>query len=204
MDAYTVVNKVIYSRIDNVTARTGTGEVNHNNPTAIDRNAVGRIIIEPYVIINSNTLTVTEIGMFSFVYCSNITEILLPQTIKFLGRSCFNSMMSLKSIIIPSSVEVIDIYFLNGVRSTLANITFCGLTQPKLLTTSGVEIYIASEYNIPINVPINYQGDTFLKKNVVKTLLTCLNYQYILKTCNQHFSNKYISIVSIYIIILLK
>ena len=194
MDAYTVVNKVIYSRIDNVTARTGTGEVDHENPTALDKNVAGRIIIEPYVVINGNTL----------IYCSNITEIFLPQTIKFLGRSCFNSMMSLKSIIIPSSVEVIDIYFLNGVRSTLANITFCGLTQPKLLTTSGVEIYIASEYNIPINVPINYQGDTFLKKNVVKTLLTCLNYQYILKTCNQHFSNKYISIVSIYIIILLK
>ena len=65
---------------------------------------------------------VTSIGTNAFVYCSNISEIILPTTIKKIGQDAFMYCEALKSVIIPEGVPLID-YALFAFCSSLESVT---------------------------------------------------------------------------------
>lgn len=47
---------------------------------------------------------VTEIRPYTFIYCSDITEVIIPDSVTGIGRSAFNGCRGLKYIILPNSV----------------------------------------------------------------------------------------------------
>lgn len=60
---------------------------------------------------------VTEIGIASFDYCVNLTEINLPSTLNSIGNYAFSSCFSLENIEIPEGVTIIEEYaFFNSVN----------------------------------------------------------------------------------------
>lgn len=71
------------------------------------KNYVGKVTIPETVEIENREDAYTVIGVGSFRDCINITEIVLPRTIKAIGNSAFYGCTSLSKIEIPYGVEII-------------------------------------------------------------------------------------------------
>ncbi len=54
--------------------------------------------------------TVTEIGMYAFFYCTTLTSVTMPNSIKSIGNDAFEDCTSLESITIPDSVTTIGFF----------------------------------------------------------------------------------------------
>lgn len=81
----------------------------------------------------------TEIGDYAFQICSEITGVIMPDTITTIGRSAFNSCSNLTSITIPNSVTTIGDYAFSE----------CALTDviiPNSVTSIGMNAF----YNNPL------------------------------------------------------
>lgn len=166
-----IVKHVTYSMIDNSTARTGTDEDTFPEPNAISKTFNGKVEVMPYVNIDGRTLTVVELGRFSFVRCSSIREIILPYTLKTLKRSCLNS-LTVPKIIIPASVEIVESYFLNNIAN-VKNVTFCGNTAFKAEYVNS-NTYIHG-YSKPLYVPFFAEFESLAGySNIQKIELSCV------------------------------
>ena len=71
----------------------------------------------------SNTTGLQEIDNEAFSGCYNLTNIILPNSITYIGDSAFSGCSSLECIIIPDSVTFISNYAFSGCNN-LKNITF--------------------------------------------------------------------------------
>ena len=91
-----------------------------NNCNAIIETATNRLIVGcPFSDIPS---TVTKIGNFAFLGCSNLTNVTIPNTVTTIGSGAFGRCRNLRSITIPNSVtEIYDYCF--AVCSSLTNVT---------------------------------------------------------------------------------
>lgn len=61
--------------------------------------------------------TVVNIGRSAFTGCETLTDIILPEGLKFISRSSFSGCTALKTISIPSGVEEIADWCFNGCSS---------------------------------------------------------------------------------------
>ena len=88
---------------------------------------------------------------------------IIPDGIKELGNRAMSEISYLKSITIPASVEKVEDNVFNG-SSNLKTITFKGTKEPvcQLYAVKGISD------SCVINVPSNYQGNTFCGKQVTK------------------------------------
>lgn len=68
----------------------------------------GNIEIPAQVTYNTITFSVTRIESDAFYGCSNLTSVIMPNTITSIGRSAFASCTGLTSIILPNSLTYID------------------------------------------------------------------------------------------------
>ncbi len=53
---------------------------------------------------------ITEIGDFAFFYCLSLTEVVIPGTVKRIGKNAFEGVYNLASVKISNGVEKIDDY----------------------------------------------------------------------------------------------
>lgn len=83
----------------------------------------GEVIIPSQVSYNGKTYKVTEIGSRAFLGCSDLTSVIIPNSVTWIGEWAFEDCSSLTSVIIPNSVKRIE----NGAFvdcSSLTSITF--------------------------------------------------------------------------------
>lgn len=73
--------------------------------------------------------TITEIKNFTFFGCSSITSIKIHDKVSHIGYCAFASMKSIKEIVIPSSVELINGYVFTG--SSLLSIYCMAQSEPE-------------------------------------------------------------------------
>lgn len=66
--------------------------------------------------------SVTKIGNYAFVKCTNLTSIELPSGVTYLGSFAFDGCTNLSSITLPSNVKKIKSFAFNGCKS-LASVT---------------------------------------------------------------------------------
>ena len=61
------------------------------------------------VVVPSNIqgLLVTEIGAEAFAFCTQITEVIVPNTVSVIGERAFANCVALKNIVIPTSVRYV-------------------------------------------------------------------------------------------------
>lgn len=67
----------------------------------------GDIVIPETVTYNNKTLTVVKIGENAFYYCSELSSVIIPQTVTYIGSEAFEGCGAITSITIPSSVTFI-------------------------------------------------------------------------------------------------
>ena len=89
----------------------------------------------------------------------------MKQLLKILGDHALSFNTYLKSITIPSSVTFISSYTFSY-SSNLQKITFKGLKEPQTCATNA---FPGTHSSLVINVPSDYEGDTFCGKTVTKS-----------------------------------
>lgn len=75
----------------------------------------GRVVIPEKILVDGKRYYVTEIGDYAFgsrssMQYSNLTEVILPDTVETIGEYAFSYLQNLKSVYIPSSVKRIEQY----------------------------------------------------------------------------------------------
>lgn len=83
----------------------------------------GDIVIPETVTYNNKTLTVVKIGENAFYYCSELSSVIIPQTVTYIGSQAFMGCGAITSITIPSSVTFIGHWVFTNCIS-LNNIVF--------------------------------------------------------------------------------
>ena len=83
----------------------------------------GDIVIPETVTYNNKTLTVVKIGENAFYSCSELSSVIIPQTVTYIGSQAFIGCGAITSITIPSSVTFIG-YWVFGNCISLNNIVF--------------------------------------------------------------------------------
>ena len=84
---------------------------------------------------NNRTYTIVQIGDYAFFGCSNLSDIIMPNSIKSINKYAFRECKKIASIIIPNSVTCIgDLAFYNC--ESLASITI-----PNTVTNIGYEAF---------------------------------------------------------------
>lgn len=158
------IKHILYTRIDNTnTAMTGTGE--EITPNAVDKEYSGSAVILSTVTIDSINCIVVEVGTCSFSKATKVTRLHIPSTVKKLGEACFNEMISLNEVIIPSSVTEVLTWFLGGMGPKY--IVFTGTKEPRCVQTYA-DGYISAKFTGKVIVPYNYQGTTFAKREIIR------------------------------------
>ncbi|MDD5962078.1 MAG: leucine-rich repeat domain-containing protein, partial [Bacteroidales bacterium] len=70
----------------------------------------GDVVIPSSVTNNDTTYSVTSIGNYAFVWCSELTSVTIPNSVTSIGKWAFQSCSSLTSVTIPNSVTSIGDY----------------------------------------------------------------------------------------------
>ncbi|ELP91753.1 hypothetical protein EIN_522300 [Entamoeba invadens IP1] len=98
---------------------------------------------------NTIPLCVTQIGLYCFNECQNLSSIILPSNVTSLGFGCFSCCKYLSNIVIPTSVISIDDYCFYECRS-LSDITI-----PINVTTIGDYCFSKCNCLSYVNIPSN-------------------------------------------------
>jgi hypothetical protein len=67
----------------------------------------GTITIPTSVTVNDTSYSVVRIGDFAFYQCRELTQVIIPNTVKTIGQAAFNDCMFLTKVDIPNSVKSI-------------------------------------------------------------------------------------------------
>ena len=73
-----------------------------------DNKYSGEVIIPSTVSYKSKTLTVRSIGINAFKYCTGLTSVTIPNSVRIIESDAFNSCSGLTSVTIPNSVRIIE------------------------------------------------------------------------------------------------
>lgn len=84
------------------------------NPYTGFEEPLGSLIIPDSVHINGNDYCVTSIGDWSFAFCSNITSVSIPNTVKTIGDCAFGECVSLSKLSMPDSIVSIGVCAFQG------------------------------------------------------------------------------------------
>ena len=68
----------------------------------------GKVVIPESVTYEGNTYPVTSIGWYTFCFCSDLTEVTIPNSVTSIGEMTFLDCTSLTELTIPSSVTYLD------------------------------------------------------------------------------------------------
>lgn len=106
------------------------------------------------------------INYHAFTNCSSLVSLNIPSSVTYIGSSAFSLCTRLTSLMLPSSIMSIDNYAFENCYY-LSSIKFLGIKEPK----SGNYIFSHCNDLNYIEVPIDYETDSFCKIRVNKTLI---------------------------------
>ena len=155
---------ILYTRIGtSCTAKVGDGSL--NSPNAVSSDFEGEVAILPKVRINGVSCRVIEISKYALRKCSKVTNVIIPNTITTLRERCIGYLSLVTKIIIPSSVILVESYFIN--RMNPQSIIFCGAKEPTMSPVNE-DVYFADIFRGNIIVRDNYDStkNTFCKKKI--------------------------------------
>ena len=118
----------------------------------------------------STTYTVTSIGSDGFLFCGNLTSVIIPNTIISIGRYAFSNCSGMTSFAIPNSVTNIGDYAFNNC-SGLTSVTI-----GKLVTSISVLAFYGCSKLTDINVEgdnTKYSSENGVLFNNAKNSLIC-------------------------------
>ena len=78
--------------------------------------------------------SVEVLGVSAFYGCTNLTEVVLPETLSSMGESCFENCTILKRVVIDGTINGISRYCFYGCR-TLSEVVF----QDSLAKSSSIK-----------------------------------------------------------------
>ena len=86
--------------------------VNSNGTTlTVDRNTEspysGNVVIPDFVSHGGTTYTVTAIGEYAFLYCTDLTSIVISDSVNTVGRWAFRSCTGLRNVTIGKSITTL-------------------------------------------------------------------------------------------------
>lgn len=123
----------------------------------------GDIVIPETVTYNNKTLTVVKIGENAFYYCSELSSVIIPQTVTYIGSLAFIGCGAITGITIPSSVTFIG-YWVFGNCISLNNIVF--EDGDKTLEWDNKNYSLTIFYGCPIDslyIGRNFKGTTYFQ-----------------------------------------
>ena len=136
---------------------------------AIDKTLVKEIVISSYVSINNKNHKVTVIGTNSFS-STNITGVVIPDTINIIKYNAFGYSYNLKYIVIKGNMPYLESWAIANQRD-LTNITYCGSINPEFVSKEQNSWAIASGSSVKVYVTRSYKENVFSNKNVIKKYL---------------------------------
>ena len=91
----------------------GEAQVTSENPSPglgsrAYENLRGNVIVPDSVTHNDITYPVTSLGIYAFMYCTDLKHLLLPSTMRVIGPYSISACQSLDSVSMPNTVQVID------------------------------------------------------------------------------------------------
>ncbi|MCQ2472892.1 MAG: leucine-rich repeat protein [Saccharofermentans sp.] len=134
-------------------------ESNHTAKVVGNRYTFSSITIPEKVTYNNVEYTVTEIGAFAFISCSNLTSVSIPSSVVKIGNSAFYECGALTTVNLPNDLKTIDLCaFVNC--SSLESITI-----PSNITSIGYGAFInctsLKALHIPAGVTVADGYDIF-------------------------------------------
>ncbi|MBO5269227.1 MAG: leucine-rich repeat domain-containing protein, partial [Clostridia bacterium] len=108
---------------------------------------------------------ITSIANYAFYECSNLEILTLPASVETIGNYAFAECSNLGSVTIPASVKSIGNSAFYGC-SSLATVNYLGTSEPSM----GDYVFVGCNLTT-VNVPVDYEGDTFGGLDVSKTLV---------------------------------
>ena len=180
-------NNIQYSTLTTDTVQVGLGLSYSPYTSAVSPDFSENVQIPCFVENASKKYTVTSVGRHAFYQCVNISEIILPNTIKILCWSCFFGMTNLSKLVIPPDSQIIIIssdfirncpklthFFIPKTVKKLTEYTFrvntnvefhyCGRRQFSLDFIT----YDALKPDVVIHVPYNFPYETFGNLTIAK------------------------------------
>lgn len=134
-------------------------EENHYVEVAQQKSMTGSIIIPSNVTYNGIDYTVTAIGNYAFMDCKSLTDITIPNSVKYIGYNAFDG-SGLVSVTIPESVEIVE----PGAFYNCQNLTSLTIENPMTKMHNGDMGAIASCSNVTISLattPLKLEKGTF-------------------------------------------
>ena len=126
---------------------------------------------EPY----EATVTITGVGAYAFEYCSAITEVILPNTIRYIGSSAFYNCNSLTKINLPNSLTSIG-------GTAFGYTALKSVVVPESVTDFGWNVFYSCENLTDVTLPSKvtalngtFMWCTALKNVIIPNTVTQLN-----------------------------
>ena len=135
---------------------SGNGAIGNDQSWSEYMSSITSIVIEDGI---------TSIANYAFYDCSSFESVTLPASVATIGNYAFAGCSSLKSVTLPASLTKIGNAAFYGC-SSLDTVNYLGTSAPSV----GSYAFIGSNLMV-VNVPVDYEGDTFGDRDVVKTLV---------------------------------
>jgi len=97
----------------------------------------GTITIPTSVKVNDTSYSVIRIGDFTFFQCTELYQVIIPNTVKTIGQAAFNDCWSLTKVDIPNSVKSIGLYCFSGCTSLTSFVLNDSITKIESSTFAG-------------------------------------------------------------------
>ena len=71
-------------------------------------NLTGRVVVPSKVLFGRDSLTVTQVSIWTFAGCSGLTSVVFPPTLSVMSRSCLFNCQALRSVYIGAETDSIE------------------------------------------------------------------------------------------------